>query len=371
MCASLPSFAYHIKGLEREIEAQDITINGKKYVLLIDICDANGIDWDWDSVARKVTLTKEGRKAVLLLGSRYYFAGGSIKQTTAPVLIKNGSVYVPLKFARSDIGRLFELSKKYSITHTDTKAAAKKETKEAGLPAEKRYKIKKIVIDPGHGGKDPGAVSRSGLYEKDVVLDVSLRLKKILEGQGIDVVMTRSSDVFIPLGNRTKIANDKKADLFVSIHANANRRRWVNGFEVYCLSEKATDDNARALAASENSVLKCEEGSIVNGSKVTEAIVWDLQFDEHRKESIELAGLIYRGVDKEIGVKSDKVRGARFYVLKGTEMPAVLVELSYLSNVNDENNLKKASYRQQLAEGVASGIIDYKKDYEKTNGFSR
>ena len=370
LCVSYPAAAYHIKGLEKEIETQDVDINGKKYVLLVDVCDANGIDWEWDSVGRKICLTKNGLKAVFMLGSKYYYAGGSVKKLSAPVIIKDGYIYVPLRFARYKVGRLFKLSKKYRISHTDA-PSSKRQDREAKRPAKKKYGIKKIVIDPGHGGKDPGAVGKSGLYEKTVVLDVSKRLKNELEEQGIDVVMTRDTDVFIRLGERARIANRNKADLFVSVHANANRRSWINGFEVYCLSEKPTDDNARALAASENAVLDYEEDSLARDSKMTEAIIWDLCFDEHRKESIELAEILYQEVGRSVYVRSDKVRGARFYVLKGTEMPAVLVELSYLSNRRDEENLKKASFKQKLAEGIASGIMRYKREYEKTNGFSR
>ena len=134
---------------------------------------------------------------------------------------------------------------------------------------------------------------------------------------------------------------------------------------------EATDDNARALAASENSVLKYEEGSFAKHTKNLDAIVWDLKFTEQRVESIELAEFICREIKREARPKSNKVRSARFYVLRRAEMPAVLVELSSLSNRWDEKNLKKSSYRQDLAKGVASGIMSYKYEYERTNGFSK
>lgn len=371
LCVCLPAFAYRIKGFEKDIDTPNVKIEGKSYVLLVDICDANGINWDWDSISRRITLEKNGLETVLLLGSRYYYTQDVIKKLSAPVILKKGSVYVPLKFARGKVRDLFALGKKYKIAHTKSKTAKEKQDIQPKKSARKKYEIKKVVIDPGHGGKDPGAVSRSGLYEKTVVLDVAKKIKKLLEQEGIDVTMTRDSDIFIPLGKRARIANENDADLFVSIHANANNNRWIKGFEIYCLTDKATDDNARALAASENSALEYEEGSFANSSKMTEAIVWDLKFSENREESIELAESIYEDVSEKMNLKKKNVRSARFYVLKGTEMPSVLVELSYLSNKTDENNLKKSSYKQKLAEGIVSGILNYKGKYEGSNGFSQ
>ena len=363
---STTASAYVIKGLEREIETVDVTINSKHYVLMIDICEANGIEWKWDSISRSIILQRGSREVIFLIGSKYYYDGEKFKGLSAPVIMKNGFIYMPRRFAKYTINRLFALDKRKSRI-PDT---PEKETKETKKITKKRYIIKKVIIDPGHGGKDPGAVSRTGLYEKNVVLDVSKRIKKELEKNGMDVVMTRDSDKFITLSRRAKIANDNDADLFVSIHANANRARWIRGFEVYYLSE-ATDDNARALAASENSVLKYEEESFAKHTKDLDAIVWDLKFTEHRVESIELADFICQGVAKNIKLKNRGIKSARFYVLKYVEMPSVLVELSYLSNKWDEKNLKKSSYKQKLAEGIASGIINYKGEYERTNGFSR
>lgn len=362
-----PSFAYLIKGVEKDIETREIEINGKDYVLLVDVCTANGIEWEWDSISRKITLRKNGNEAVFLVGSKYYSAGEKIKRLSAPVCMKGGTLYVPLKFAKYTIKRLFDLGKK---TLTVEKALYEPKAKETKKPLQKRYKIEKVVIDPGHGGKDPGAIGRTGLKEKDIVLNVSRWIKEELEENGMDVIMTRDCDEFIPLGRRTKIANENNADLFISVHANANRARWLGGFEVYYLSE-ATDDNARALASSENSVLKYEEDSFVGHTKNLDAIVWDLMFTENREESIELAGFICQEVERRLELKGNKVRSARFYILKGAEMPAVLVELSYLSNKWDEKNLKKSYYRQKLAEGIVAGIMGYKYEYERMDGFSR
>ena len=359
--------AYLIKGVYKDIEAKDVKINGRNYLLLIDVCEANGINWQWDSIAGNITLSKNGCEVTLLVGSKYYHTGTKIGNLSAPVKMKNGAIYIPLKFTKYSIRRLFNLDKEkpaYKETATRSRISKSKKSRE------KKFRIKKIVIDPGHGGKDPGAIGKTGLYEKHVVLDVSRRIKKELEKNGIDVIMTRDFDKFISLGGRTRIANKNEADFFISIHANANRKHWIRGFEIYYLSE-ATDDNARALAASENSVLKYEEESFSHHTKVLDAIVWDLGFTENRIESIHLAEFICREVSGKLKMKRNEVRSARFYVLKGAEMPAILVELSYLSNKWDEKNLRKSSYKQKLAEGITAGIMAYKYEYEKTNGFTQ
>ena len=361
------SYAYHIKGLDKEIEAREMEIGGRNYALLIDVCDANGIEWVWDSISRRIILHKNGHEAVFLTGSEYYSIDGNIKKANAAVEIKNGSICVPLKFARYNIPHMFSLEKEEEgevVRGTPAPLVSK-----IRKPSEKQFQVTKIVLDAGHGGKDPGAISRSGVREKNIVLDVARRVKTELERQGIDVVMTRNSDIFVPLEMRASIANRSNADFFISIHANASKAKWTRGFEVYTLSE-ATDDNARALAASENSALDYENDSLDRHSKDVDAIVWDLEFTEDREISIELAGFICQEVSGLLGINACSVKSARFYVLKGAEMPSVLVELSYLSNGSDERNLKNSDYRQKMAEGVAAGILRYKDEYERTNGFS-
>ena len=363
------ALAYHIKGIDKELEARDTNIDGRNYLLLVDICEANGIDWEWDSMSRRIILRKSGHEAILLVDSEYYYLETDIKRAGESVEIKNGSIYVPLKFAKYTIPHLFDLEKK-KAEEREKKDTAVTVGPEIPKPSDKRFKITKIVLDPGHGGRDPGAISKSGTREKDIVLDVARRLKTALEREGIDVIMTRNSDIFIPLEMRARIANRANADFFISVHANASRSRWMNGFEVYYLSE-ATDDNARALATSENSALDREEGSIDRHSKDIDAIVWDLQLTENREVSIELGGFICQEVSRLFGRNECSIKSAKFYVLKGAKMPSVLVELSYLSNRSEERNLKDSHYRQKLAEGITSGIVRDKDEDERTNGFSR
>ena len=217
--------------------------------------------------------------------------------------------------------------------------------------------IGKIVIDPGHGGKDPGAIGPHRVKEKFVVLDIAKRLKAELEKQmNCQVVMTRDHDCFIPLEERTVIANTKKADLFVSIHANASRNRKAHGVETYFLN-LATDKEAMELAAKENATstkkisdLQLILNDLMRNSKISESSRLARSVQDHLVKH--LRGK-YRNV-KNLGVKQ-----APFYVLIGAQMPSILVETSFVSNRMEEKRLDSAAYRQKIAEGIAAGIKKY------------
>ncbi|MEA3241144.1 MAG: N-acetylmuramoyl-L-alanine amidase, partial [Pseudomonadota bacterium] len=217
--------------------------------------------------------------------------------------------------------------------------------------------IGKIVIDPGHGGKDPGAVGPHRVMEKDVVLDIALKLKKELKKQmNFQVVMTRDHDCFIPLEERTVIANTKKADLFVSIHANASRNRKAHGVETYFLN-LATDKEAMELAALENSTSTKKISDL-------QLILSDLMRNSKISESSRLAravqdSLVKRLKSKYRQVKNLGVKQAPFYVLIGAQMPSILIETSFVSHRMEEKRLNSAAYRQKIAEGIAAGIKKY------------
>jgi len=217
-----------------------------------------------------------------------------------------------------------------------------------------------VVLDAGHGGKDPGAVGRKGLREKDVNLDMAFRVKKELERCGLQVTLTRLDDTFIPLAERPRIANDRGADIFVSLHANANHARWIEGFEAYYLTDDV-DDDARALAEVENMPAEVEPNLFKKQVLSLKAMLWDLIFTENRKESIELADGISQAVARRLGMRLLGIKGAPFAVLRGARMPAVLIEVGYLSNRDGERKLREPSYRQQMAEAIAEGIMDFKR----------
>ena len=219
-------------------------------------------------------------------------------------------------------------------------------------------KIGRIVIDPGHGGHDTGTIGPTGLMEKDLCLDVALRLGKIIEQRlpGADVVYTRSDDTFVPLEERTRIANEAKADLFISIHANSSRDHAARGIETYYLNLKGSAE-AMEVAARENA-------SSQEGVHDLQNLVMKIAKTEKIDESKELAEDIQDSLAKRIQktskpVKNRGVRKAPFVVLIGADMPSILTEISFLSNPADEQMLKKPEQRQKVAEGLYQGVVSY------------
>jgi len=229
--------------------------------------------------------------------------------------------------------------------------------------------IKRIVLDPGHGGDSPGAVGRRGTQEKVVVLDVARRLKKKLERQGFEVILTRDSDEFVSLADRSRTGNGCKADLFISIHANASPNRAACGFETYFLSEAKTDWE-RAVAARENASFEVEDsGTGPSAGGDVGLILADLAQNEYLLESSELAARIQEKTVPHARIKDRGVRQANFYVLRNNFLPAVLVEVGFLSNASEEKLLRQPDHRERLAEGISRGIAEFARVYRpKTNG---
>jgi N-acetylmuramoyl-L-alanine amidase len=223
---------------------------------------------------------------------------------------------------------------------------------------------RRIVLDPGHGGHDPGAVGPKKLYEKDVVLDIALKLKKFLmEDPFNEVFLTRERDVFIPLEERTAMANRRNADLFVSIHANASPRREAKGIETYLLNW-TDDEEAIRVAARENAISLKKMKAMQRQMDIVDVIKSDLIRENKRDESIKLANYIQRSLISNLDsdmkhVLNLGVKQALFYVLFGAKMPSVLVEVSYISNPEEERLLSNDVYRTEIAKGIAAGLNTY------------
>jgi N-acetylmuramoyl-L-alanine amidase len=234
-------------------------------------------------------------------------------------------------------------------------AAVEKKSKPARKPV--ISKIRRVVVDPGHGGHDPGAVGPNGIQEKDVVLAIGLRLREMFKEElGLDVVMTRSTDVFIPLEERTAIANKVNADLFLSVHANAAPNRLAAGIETYYLNLAKTDKVAQ-LAAKEN-------GTSLEKVSVLQAILFDLMANYKLNDSAHLADEVQRSLFKKIrasysDVKNLGVKQGPFYVLVGATMPSILVETAFLSNATEESRLKDPVYLEMTSEGILEGVRSY------------
>jgi N-acetylmuramoyl-L-alanine amidase len=226
--------------------------------------------------------------------------------------------------------------------------------------------LRLIVLDAGHGGHDPGAIGPTGLMEKDVVLDVTRRVARLAtEGLGVKVAMSRSTDVFVPLRERTSFANKLHADLFVSIHANAHPQAVSEGVEVYFLSSEASDTNARQVAAVENGVIQLETPASRQKSELLKSILWDLAQSEFQQESSSMAETVLDSMTQSLRLIPRGVKQAGFYVLGGAAMPAVLIEIGFLTNKNEERKLATPEYRESVARAIYTGLAEYKRRHDQ------
>jgi N-acetylmuramoyl-L-alanine amidase len=240
---------------------------------------------------------------------------------------------------------------------TPARAAAPMADGETSLVRALGLKIGRIVIDAGHGGHDSGTIGADGIEEKDVVLDVALRLGKLLsERLGAEVIYTRSDDTFIPLETRTAIANKAQADLFLSIHANSSPDASARGVETYYLNF-TSDPTALDVAARENAV---SDQSIHQLSDLVKKIALKDKIAESREFASDVEGSLYSGLAKgNAGLKDRGVKKAPFVVLIGANMPSILAEISFVTNPKDASQLAQPEYRQRVAESLYKGVARY------------
>jgi len=227
----------------------------------------------------------------------------------------------------------------------------------AFIPAESKKKYC-IVLDAGHGGDDPGAVGTNGTKEKDINLNIVKELESLLLEEGYTVLLTRKDDTFIPLMDRTQFANDGKADIFVSIHCNASIKKDTKGYEIYFLSERASDASAEATETLENSVVKLE-GKPTHKKMQLRDLLWSMVVNEFMNESSEISSYITDNIVKRIKIENRGIKQAGFYVLRGTQMPAVLVECAFISNAAEESKLRTRQFQAQISDAIYSGIKNF------------
>jgi N-acetylmuramoyl-L-alanine amidase len=232
-------------------------------------------------------------------------------------------------------------------------------------PAAEAPGVRTIVIDPGHGGAETGAIGPSGVPEKDLTLQLARELEaKLAQRLAVHVVLTRDEDALLPLDARTAIANQNKADLFVSIHLNSSLGSGAYGSETYFLSPQATDPHAASAAAAENASAAGVSPAAAAGDAAAqqdlELILWDLAQAHHLAESQRFANMIQGELNQTLQLKDRGVKQAPFRVLMGATMPAVLVELGFLSNPEEEKKLEEPAYRDQLVEALVRAIARYK-----------
>lgn len=343
----------------------DILKKDQYYLSVNDFGSITGSGFFVNDKTKKIVIYIDGLKIKLSQNIAFIVIDDKIYQMQSKLIKSNDEYYVPI----DDFFNILSVhgSNHHSIDYTTMSISLNskiKNTKEipvvnVDLTKEKnRWKLDTIIIDPGHGGKDPGAIGYRGTKEKDITLDVAKRLvKKIERNMNINTILTRDEDIFIRLQDRTKLANSNNGKLFISIHANSAEDRRANGFETYMIG---MNKNAAAVrtAARENAVLDLEGGS---ATKLTDEALIKVTIAQSgfANGSEKFAALVQEEMNKRLQSKDRGVKQAGFYVLAYASMPNVLIELGYLSNPAEEKKLKSSQYKDALATSIYRAIEKY------------
>jgi N-acetylmuramoyl-L-alanine amidase len=365
-----PASAFEITGLHVEQR-----LNG--YLMTVRASRPLGTVESWLKPDGWLFLTVENARADTV-ALRSVRAGGAIRQVL--VFQSATSVQITLKVA-PDVEAAEVLKDPNSndlLVNLRTRSASTQQDLERRRQAMKeredaerrsRWKLDVVVIDPGHGGKDPGTIGVRGTYEKNIVLGIGLKLGELIKKHmpDVKVVYTRSTDKFVELYRRTQMANEAGGKLFISIHCNAIEKKpsRTNGFEIYLLRPGRTDDAVR-VAALENAVIELEsDRSRYKALTEEEFILVTMAQAAYMKHSERFAEITARALDDHTTLRNGGVKQAGFYVLVGASMPNVLVETGYLSNVKDEAFLRSQTGQQQVAEAILKGLQSYRTVYER------
>ncbi len=341
---------------------ETVRMAGTEYLPLREIASFVGARCYFYEMPRRLVVSKGANRSTFILGGDLLYAKGRLrKHTSGCLVVKEGEVLVSVPFGVDVLGEVLGIPVRWedegdqiTIGKGATAAApapsGEKASRPKKQPKPRPYTVRKVVIDAGHGGYDSGAVGPTKYYEKTATLDIAQRCRKILaKRKDIKVVMTRDKDRFVSLEKRVARANKSKADLFVSIHCNASRSRYARGAETYIYSAHASNSNAARSADRENLATNWMNFMMV-----------DMQHEAYKLRSNNLGIQVIRQVKKSLGLKDRKVEKGPFYVLASVKMPAVLVEVAFISNPKEEAKLKTLSFRQKVAEAICRAIIDYK-----------
>jgi len=395
----LPALIY-----SKSWQIEPVLINNQSYYPLYKIINILRIERDWDFYSEKFLLKNNENYIVFIPDEDKLYFNRQLKILKSPIIRFNGVIYIPSEVVEY-IFNLVDESWSFKFLNNNGIEIADDERKEQvivknekNFTNEKKFynsddssgkifeiennreifkasnpnRIKVIIIDPGHGGEDPGAIGQVGLTEKEVVLNVGLKLRDILRKllPDVKIVMTREKDIFIPLNKRAEIANknvDKNTSgIFISIHCNASYNKKTSGFETYILSPVASDAEARAVAAMENGIIDLNKKDFSTGRIITQ-----LLSAEYIRESTRLAELLQNSYRKNLpqNFEDRGVKKALFYVLEGTLMPAVLTEIGFITNKEEEKLLRNPEYQYKIALSIADGILEFIKWYDINNGF--
>jgi len=362
-----------------------LLVAGMGYLRINDVAEIFGGTVDFDAIKHTATLKLSGGEVEFLIDSCEVMIANVKRSMKKETRIIEGKIWIPLEVVITEaFGQVLGAkvswdyaNKTLSAVSEPAVAPPREEVEEVSiaepevvaprpsLEEVQKAKIRTVVIDPGHGGKDPGAIGPRGAKEKDVVLKTAHKLAKELhQSLKTRVILTRYHDIFLTLAERTAIANREKADLFISIHCNASLKPHSKGFEIYFLSDEASDEEAEAVANMENAVMALEDKK-EKGNEFS-SILWSLAMNQFMNESSELCSLVASQVDRGLGIANNRgVKQAGFRVLRGTKMPAILLELGFISNRSEERELCSSKFQKKLVESICSGVKEYKEWVEK------
>jgi N-acetylmuramoyl-L-alanine amidase len=368
-----------------------------EYVPLLEVIEYFDYQYRFSATTGMLSVVHENQRLVYILGSREIYAGDQVLHLKNRLELHDGVIYAHPEAVDSFVqlatgrpqpwsfdGRTFAMKapgqrnipRESGTGQVDESTAVRNQRKSrGGQSTDEIGDINTIIIDAGHGGKDPGGIGYNQIHEKDIVLGVAKELKKDLKRRfrHKSILLTRNDDTFIPLEERGSIANGidpGQNPIFISIHANISFSSNVRGYETFYLSLEAVGDNAREVAQRENSVLDFE---IEHSDDYVGEIINRLVDIEYRRESMLMAEYIQEGIERYVEVESTNrgVKSAFFYVLKESKMPAVLVEIGFLTNEKEAVLLTQSEYQKRIVRGVADGIEAFVTAFEKTKGFTQ
>ena len=340
------------------------TIQNNQFFSVNDLAKITNSKKFINDQTEKIIFYVDNKKIKVTNDIAFILIEDSLYQLSSKVIKDKNDYYLPID---SFFNIINNLSKDFSAVLTSqrisfsTKKITVTPNKKVDLSNEKqKWEFKTIVIDAGHGGKDPGAVGYRGTKEKDIALDVAKRLeKKLSKNLNVKIVMTRDEDIFLRLSERTKIANENNGSLFISIHTNAAEDRRASGFETFLIGPNKNEAAVR-VAARENAVLELEG---ISGQKLTneDLIKATIAQSAFASKSEQFASMVQGEIKKRVQSKDRGVKQAGFYVLMGASMPNVLVELGFISNPSEEKKLRSPQYRDQLATAIYRAVEQYQK----------
>jgi len=363
----------------------DVRVEKPDYIPLSVVLKYMDLTFEYQPAAGILKILRNGEKVTLILETNEIYFGDKIEFLDKKIRFEQGKVMVPSEGIDIMIRHLMKRRLRWTYKEgifqiqgweKEKKERSSIESRER-LATQKRidFNIHRIVIDAGHGGKDPGGIGYQGIKEKDLVLKVAEEVTKELKKKFRDkeIIMIRDSDVFLSLEERAELANNTSPGqnaIFISIHANVGLDKNTMGYESYYLSFSPFGEEAREVASKENSVLEFE---VPETREYLKDILNRIVDIEYRRESMRLASYIQERLNNFLGNLSVNrgVKSAFFYVLKAVKMPAVLIEIGFLTNQKESLQMQDPEYQKKLARGIAEGVSDFIIEFQKTEGFTR